>query len=253
MVKQCETLRESKYRQESGLFIIDGGREIQRAFENKVAFERLFFCRELMDDLCEQMVHACQNGHIPTVEVNKKLMQRLSFGNRLEPLLAIARMPQVSLKNIQLSTKPLVVVMEAVEKPGNLGAVLRSCDGAGVDAVIVTDPKTDIYNPNVIRASTGIVFSLPVVMCQNHELLGWLKEKKCCCVGAVVGAQLNYTQYDWCQSTALILGTEDKGLSAFWQEHTQEHLAIAMKGKADSLNVAVSCAVMVYEALRQRG
>lgn len=189
---------------------------------------------------------------IEFVEVSDKVMGKLAYGERHESIIALAKTPVLTLKDLKLSNHPLIVVLESLEKPGNLGAILRTCDGVGVEAVLVCDPKTDIYNPNVIRSSTGVVFSIPVVCATYEGIFSFLRSKKIKICASQPQGQKLYTQADFKGSWALVLGSEDKGLSEVWSTCADVTVKIPMKGHADSLNVSISAAIILYEALRQR-
>ena len=190
--------------------------------------------------------------NIESVEVSAKVLEKLAYGERHEGIIAVIKTPLLSLKDLKLSKEPLVVVLESLEKPGNLGAVLRTCDGVGVEAVLVCDPKTDVYNPNVIRSSTGTIFSIPVVCGSSSEISSFLKSKKIKICASTPAATKSYTQADFKGAWALVLGSESEGLSDFWLKLADLTVKIPMNGLADSLNVSISAAVILYEALRQR-
>jgi RNA methyltransferase, TrmH family len=248
LIKKAQALREARERRERGMTIIDGAREIKRAFEAGIIFSQVFYVKGRQDALLKQL----QSPKIECVEVSGQVMEKLAFGERWEGIIAVVKTPVLSLKDLKLSAHPLVVVLESLEKPGNLGAVLRTCDGAGVEAVLVGDPKTDVYNPNVIRSSTGVVFSIPVVCAASLEISSFLKSRKIkICASGPLAPKL-YTRVDFKGAWALVLGSEDHGLSDFWLRQADETVKIPMNGRADSLNVSISAAIILYEALRQR-
>ena len=184
--------------------------------------------------------------------VSEAVFAKLAFGQRAEGLVAVVRIPSAALGDLALPERPLVVVLEAVEKPGNLGAILRSADGAGADALIAASPRTDLFNPNAIRASAGTIFSLPLAAGTTGEVLAWLAERGLRIVTARVDADRVYTDADLTGPLALVLGAEADGLSDAWRGPTVEAVRIPMLGMADSLNVSVSAAILLYEARRQR-
>jgi len=248
LVKKVQALRESRERREAGLTIIDGAREIKRAYEAGITLDKVFYVEGQQGILLKQL----SSKKIELIEVSDKVMEKLAYGERHEGIIALAKTPQLTLKDLKLSAQPLVVVLESLEKPGNLGAILRTCDGVGVEAVLVCDPKTDIYNPNVIRSSTGVIFSLPVVAAGPEEVFSFLRSKKIKICASAPAAQKLYTQADFKGAWGLILGSEDQGLSDFWLLAADMTVKIPMKGNADSLNVSISAAIILYEALRQR-
>jgi len=248
MIKQAQALRESRERREAGMTIIDGVREIRRALEAGVTLNQVFYIKGQEDQLVKQL----SDKGVEAIEVSSTVMEKLAYGERHEGIIALAKIPFLTLKDLKLSAHPLVVVLEALEKPGNLGAVLRTCDGVGVEAVLVCDPKTDVYNPNVIRSSTGVVFKIPVVCATPEEIFSFLKAKKIKICASAPAAQKLYTQASFKGAWALVLGSEDQGLSDFWLLAADMTVMIPMKGLADSLNVSISAAIILYEALRQR-
>ena len=171
MIKKAQALREACGRRKEGMTIIDGAREIRRAFEAGIILDRIFYVKGRQDALLKQL----SAKKMEFVEVSDKVMEKLAYGERHEGIIALAKTPLLTLKDLKLSSQSLVVVLESLEKPGNLGAVLRTCDGVGVEAVLVCDPKTDVYNPNVIRSSTGVIFSIPVVCASPEEIFSFLK------------------------------------------------------------------------------
>ncbi len=251
-VKSVVALRERKARESSGLTIVEGVREISAAVAAKVPVKELYVCREFFTNRGEEELIRM----IPLpgwVEVPKAVFEKISYGDRQEGVLAVCAPRVHQLKDLKLRNAPLVVVLESVEKPGNLGAVLRSCDGAGVDALFLCGQGADVYNPNVIRASTGTVFHIPVVVSDNETFSGYLKKLKIRAIAAVVQAKTVYTQADFKGGAAIVLGSEQNGLSDFWIKNSQAQVKIPMLGKADSLNVSTTAALLIYEALRQRG
>ena len=248
LIKKVQALREASERRERGATIIDGAREIRRAFEAGIILDKIFYVKGRQEDLLKQL----QAKPIEFVEVSEKVLEKLAYGERHEGIIALAKTPVLDLKDLRLSKEPLVVVLESLEKPGNLGAILRTCDGVGVEAVLVCDPKTDVYNPNVIRSSTGVVFKIPVVCATPEEIFSFLKARKIKICASAPAAQKLYTQASFKGAWALVLGSEDQGLSDFWLLAAEETVMIPMNGLADSLNVSISAAIILYEALRQR-
>jgi TrmH family RNA methyltransferase len=196
---------------------------------------------------------ALQARDIPVHTTSETVFAKLAFGDRAEGILAVVRIPSTSLDDLDLPPDPLVVVLEAVEKPGNLGAALRSVDGAGANALIVAAGRTDLYNPNVIRASAGTVFSVPLAAAEADEVIAWLRRHGIRIVAAQVGAPVAYTKADLRGPLAIALGSEAEGLTAAWDGEGIEPVSLPMHGIADSLNVSVTAAVLLYEARRQRG
>ena len=233
---------ESRERKARGLFVVEGRREFERALA--AGFEAVtVFVREGEDA-------SLADG--ADFLVTDRVYERIAMRSGTEGIVAIFKMKESRLDSLTLSPAPLILVLERVEKPGNLGAVLRSADAAGVDAVLVCDPLTDLYNPNLIRASLGAVFTVPVVSCTSAEAQDFLSAHGI----AILTAQLQdselYYQTDMTRPIALVFGAEDKGLSDSWREKADAHIRIPMAGMMDSLNVSVSAAILAFEAVRQR-
>ena len=185
-------------------------------------------------------------------EVTGEVFEKLAFGGRSDGVVVVAKTPERNLGVLELPLKPLIAVLEQLEKPGNVGAILRSADGAGVDAVIVVDPQTDLFNPNTIRASVGTVFSQQICTASAEQTLARLREWGVSLVAARPDAEKLYTEIDYTQGTAILLGSEAMGLTAAWQQDDATGVRLPMQGIADSLNVSTTAAVLFYEARRQR-
>lgn len=254
-IKKIVQLRDRKTRQELGLTIIEGVREVERAIDSKVDIKEIYCCSDLLEKMGSLALNKKLKAlEVPRFELSSAVFLKASYGDRSEGVIALMSIPEASLKNIRVKNKnnPIVVVIESVEKPGNLGAILRTCDGAGVDGVIVCDERTDIYNPNVIRASLGTIFSVQVGVGSNGHVLDYLRDNKIRICVTTPSAKMVYTDAELNKPLAIIMGSEQKGLSPFWLNNAEMQVNIPMNGIADSLNVSVSTAVVVYEALRQR-
>jgi len=190
--------------------------------------------------------------HAETLTVSRAVFEKISYRDNPDGWLAVFPIPDTSLDDLKISDTPLIIVAESVEKPGNLGAILRTADAAGVDALLICDPRVDIWNPNVVRASRGAVFGVPVVECDNASALEWLKMRKTRILAATPSSDVTYSDVDMRQPVAIAVGTEDKGLTDFWMSNADLKVKIPMMGHVNSLNVSVSTALIVYEALRQR-
>ena len=230
----------SRERKARGLFVVEGRREYRRALAAGYETVTLF--------VREGESEAEQADFI----VTPQLYEKIALREGTEGIVAVMRAKERRLEDLQLSAAPLVLVLESVEKPGNLGAVLRSADAAGVDAVLVCDPLTDRYNPNLIRASLGAVFSVSTVACSSEEAYAWLVSHAIPILTAQLQDSEPYYETDMVRSTAIVFGAEDKGLSDFWRERADAHIRIPMAGAMDSLNVSVSAAILAFEAVRQR-
>jgi TrmH family RNA methyltransferase len=252
-VKRAARLREGRQRQKQGRFLIDGARELLRAIEAGVELEEVFVCpAACRSDQSRAAWRRLEAMGAPLIHVTSALLEKLAFGVRNEGLVAVAVTPQRTLDRLELPDEPLVAVLEGVEKPGNVGAVLRSADAAGVSALIVADAGTDLYNPNAIRASLGTIFTLPVCATGSTEALAWLLSRGLPVFAARVDARQLYTEADWRGPAAIVLGSEAAGLSAVWSAANVTPVRLPMRGAADSLNVSAAAAVLFYEAIRQR-
>ncbi len=252
-VKAAVALRDRRERDRVGLTLVDGARELRRALDAGVTVVEAFACEpQLAGPDARAALDRLRSGAIPTQATSEAVFAKLAFGQRAEGLVAVIRVPSLGLDELALPPSPMVVVVEAVEKPGNLGAILRSADGAGADAVIAASPRTDLFNPNAIRASAGTIFSMPLGTGTTAQTIEWLRERGLRIVAARVDADRAYTESDLTGPLALVVGAEAEGLSEAWRAPAVEPVRIPMLGIADSLNVSVSAAILLYEARRQR-
>lgn len=248
-VKEAVKLRDRRPRQESDLFIIEGYRELTRALDAGRAVQTLFYCPEFFLGSNEHTVIArCKTA----LRCTKEVFAKISYRDRPDGLVAVALQYHLKLSDLQLKKNPFIVVAESIEKPGNLGTILRSCDAAGVDAVIVCDPTTDIHNPNVVRSSVGTLFTLPVIEASGEETLSFLKQHQIAIVAATPHAKIEFTQANFGVPLAIVVGTEQYGLTKNWMENADLAVRIPMLGIADSLNVASATTLLLYEVVRQR-
>jgi TrmH family RNA methyltransferase len=253
-VKAVAKLRDRRERDRTSLTIVDGAREVRRALDAGAAVDAAFICTPLLEGAdARAALDALEARDVPVTTTSETVFEKLAFGNRAEGILAVVRIPSTALDDLDLPSSPLVVVLEAVEKPGNLGAALRSVDGAGADALIIASGRTDLFNPNVIRASAGTVFSVPLAAAEADEVIAWLRRLGIRIVAAQVGAPVAYTDADLRGPLAIALGSEADGLTGAWDGEGIEPVSLPMHGIADSLNVSVTAAVLLYEARRQRG
>lgn len=240
--------QKSSLRCESALFVVEGRREIQHCIEGGYEIDSLFVCPEIYGNY-DVIAKKCS---AKIFEVSTALYSKIAYREGTEGLIAEVRAKSHSLEDLDLGLNPLVVVLEGVEKPGNIGAVLRSCDAAKVDALIICDPKTDIYNPNLIRASLGAVFTVPTAVCSSEEAIKYLTSRDIRILTAQLQDSSLYYNCDMTGACALVMGTESTGLSSSWRKAASAHIRIPMLGHLDSLNVSVSTAILIFEALRQR-
>ena len=252
-VKNAVRLRDGRRRRAQGRILIDGVREIERAVAAGVALSEVFVCPGVCTAEAAALVERLPAAGPELFEVTESVFLKLAFGRRAEGVLAVAEAPAAGLATLRPPENALVAVLEGIEKPGNVGAVLRSADGAGLDAVVAADPRTDLFNPNAIRASLGTIFTLPVREAAGPEALAWLREHGLRVVAARVDGSVPYTEVDYRRPTAIVLGSEAEGLSPLWQGDGMTAVRLPMLGAADSLNVSAAAAILFYEARRQRG
>ena len=248
-IKNLLALEKSRERRARQLFVIEGVQEIQHACAAGYVIERLFFCEKIIE---EKEVVSFQPDVKKRTSVSNSVFQKIAVRENSGGVIAVAQKKAHDLSSLKLSKNPLILVLESVEKPGNLGAVLRTADAAGADAVIVCDPLTDFYNPNTVRASVGGVFTNPLAQCSSEEAIAWLKKNKIAVLCAHLQASKPYFDIDFTKPCAIVLGTESEGLTKVWSEHADARIIIPMHGKIDSLNVSSAAAVMAFEAARQR-
>jgi len=245
-IKYIIKLRDDKrQRKQERLMLVEGYAEIQLALSAGYQPQTLFSAPELVSRPFEGV----EAEHIT---VNRAVFEKMSYRENPDGWLAVFPIPSASLDDLKLSDSPLVIVAESIEKPGNLGAILRTADAAHVDAVLICDPRVDLWNPNVVRASRGALFSVPTVECDNSSALEWLKSQKMRIVAATPAADIVYSDVNLRVPVALAVGTEDEGLTDFWMSNADVKVRIPMLGRVNSLNVSVSTALIVYEAIRQR-
>lgn len=253
-IRSALALRDRKARLLAGRTVVDGARETLRALEAGVAVEAVFLCRELVHGepgaaLLERLARPAAPE---VVEIGPRAHERLAYGGRGDGVVAVVVTPGRGLAELELPPEPLVGVLAGLEKPGNVGAILRSADGAGLDAVIAADSATDLFNPNTIRASVGSVFRVPVAAAGAAEVIEWLHARNLQVVLARVQASLAYDEVDYRRPSAIVLGSEAHGLGDAWQGPNVTAVRLPMRGLADSLNVAAAAAILFYEARRQR-
>ena len=245
-IKHLLALQEkSRLRKEEGLFVVEGAREVARALDAGYQAATLFVCPEIF-----------AAGDITTdswvVEVPAALYEKIALRGSSEGILAEMRVKSHRLEDLSLPENALIIVLESIEKPGNLGAILRSADGAGADALIVCDPLADVYNPNVVRSSLGALFSVPTAVCSSEAAIAFLQQQKVQILTAQLQDSKPYYDVDMTGPTALVIGSEADGLTDAWRAAANRHILIPMLGKMDSLNASVSAAILLYEARRQR-
>ena len=251
--------QKSSLRREEGLFVVEGQREIEHCIACGYKIVDVFTVLSEESAPSGRADGLQLTGDYSVTTTTRQVYEKMAYRGSTEGIIAIAKCKEHSLSSLLLppssfleNQNPLIVVLESVEKPGNLGAILRTAEAAGVDAVIVCDPLTDLYNPNLIRASIGGVFSVPVAVCNSKECIDFLKKRKIRILTAQLQDSYDYYDYDMQGATAIVMGTESTGLTPQWREAADAHIRIPMLGRLDSLNVSVSAAILMYEAVRQR-
>ncbi len=265
LVKQVLLLSEkSRERRKQGLFVVEGQREITLALKGGYEIETLLFCSDIITSEELSKIQNNTNVNFKSIEISKEVYEKLAYRTSTEGVIAI-----IKTKNIGISSShpelasteqsrsvegrvPLILIAEAPEKPGNIGALLRTADAANVDAVIIANPKTDIYNPNIIRSSVGCVFTNQIATGTTEEIIQFLKEKNIPIYCAALQASVPYHTCDFKKSTAIVVGTEADGLSSTWLENSSKNIIIPMQGEIDSINVSVAAGILIFEAKRQR-
>lgn len=253
-IKQLVRLRERRDRDEAGVFIVEGYRELLRALDQGAQPVELYVSPDwFLGENETTLINRAEAAGARLFELTKDVFAKVAYRERPDGLLALVPQWRMKLEDLKLSEPPFLLVVEAIEKPGNLGTILRSADAAGVDAVIVCDPVTDLFNPNVVRSSTGVLFAMPVAIATAAEVHAFLCAKGIRVVATTPAATELYTQTDLKGSLALLMGSEQYGLSDFWLKEADERIRIPMAGQADSLNVAMATIITLFEAVRQRG
>ncbi len=247
-------MKNSQFRKKENIFVIEGAKEVNAALESGYKYEMFFICKEIFNDeaLAKKikLIEDVDNQFV--YEVSKGVYESVAYRESSQGIMATFYPKRNELEDLKLSANPLIIVLESVEKPGNLGAVLRTADACGADAVIVCDPLVDLYNPNVIRSSVGCLFFQQIAVTNTSETIKWLKSKGIKMFATALPATKMYYDFNYKKSTAIIMGSEAHGLSQEWFDNADELIKIPMLGKTDSLNVSTSAAIAVFEVIRQR-
>jgi len=253
-VKRAKALSQKRQRDREGLFLLEGERELARGLAAGIESTQIMLCPELFKhgEASEHLSEELISGDIPVIYLAKNVFEHSSYRENPDGFLAVCRTFSRSLEDIQLSDNALLLVLESVEKPGNLGTILRTADATGVDALILNDPITDIFNPNVIRASAGVVFNVPTIIASSEETQYYLKSKCIQSIATTPDTSTLYHEVALNKPSAILMGSEKDGLSNFWLKEADIKTRLSMSGQADSLNVSVTTAIMLYEAIRQR-
>ncbi len=249
-IKSLVLLQEkAKARKQSGTFLIEGQREISIAIKGGYQIETVLF----LPEICTEKEASQLAPTAELIEINKEVFQKLAYRDTTEGILAVAKTKSTLLSDLQLSQNPLILVAEAPEKPGNIGALLRTADAAHLDAVIIANPKSDLYNPNIVRSSVGCLFTNQIATGTTAEIIAFLKEKNIAMYCATLQNSNGYHLENYTTPTALVVGTEATGLTQEWRDAATQNIIIPMQGEIDSMNVSVAAAILIFEAKRQRG
>lgn len=241
--------QKSSERKEQNLIVIEGLREITLSIKSGIEIKSIFFCSEIIP---YDRIREISTDENQIFDISRDVYHKIAYRESTEGILVLAEPRFLKLSDLKLRDIPFIIVLESVEKPGNLGAILRTADASNVDAVIVCDPLTDIYNPNAIRSSVGCIFTKQIVTCSSEDAMEWLKQNKIKSYAAALTAKKFYHETDFKIPSAVIMGTEADGLTNKWLHGADEQVKIPMNGEIDSLNVSTSCAILVFEAMRQR-
>ena len=249
LIKNILKLQEkSRERKKQQLFIIEGKREVELAFKSDFEIESLLFISKKIEPYYLKQFNAKE-----VIEITPEIYQKIAYRESTEGIIAVAKSKYINLKSLTFKNKyPLILVLEGIEKPGNIGAMIRSADAANIDAVILADPKTDHFNPNVIRSSVGGVFTKKIVISSSEEIIAFLRQKNIKIYAATLQNSNKYTDEDYTEASAIIVGTEANGLTQIWRNHSIKNINIPMQGEIDSMNVSVAAAILLFEAKRQR-
>ena len=244
--------KSSKERRDQQLFVIEGARELSLALQSNYIISSVYVCRDMFSKSKYLDVLNSLSENI-IFDISPSVFEKIAYRENSDGIVALAVPKQHGLSDIKISANPFIIILESVEKPGNLGAVLRTADAAAVDAVIICDNQTDLYNPNVIRSGVGGLFTVQTAICSSEEALKWLNANKINVYAAELNGAKQYQTIDYTLPSAIVMGTEAEGLTDFWINKAKERIKIPMRGMIDSLNVSVSTAVITFEAMRQRG
>lgn len=250
-VKHVLQLQEkSRLRKREGLFVIEGQRELKLAQKSKYSIEKVFVCESLVNSTQQESLSFETNTNV--ISISEEVYQKIAYRDSTEGVIAVVRCKNHSLEKLLIRDNPLILVAEAPEKPGNIGAILRTADAANVDAVIIANPKTDVYNPNIIRSSVGGIFTTQVATGTTTEVITYLQKHDINIYAAILQDAVVYTQIDFTSRVALVVGTEADGLSEDWRKAATQNIIVPMRGQIDSMNVSVAAGILLFEAIRQR-
>jgi RNA methyltransferase, TrmH family len=250
-IKNLIALQKNKERKKQSMFLVEGLKEIEKAIAAGYFSEAVYFCPEIIDPVIVENMFSLSMPE-KMVQVSREIYNKLAYRNDSGGILALLKPKGHKLETVEISDKPLILVLEGIEKPGNIGAIYRTADAAGVSAILICDPTTDFYNPNTIRASLGCIFTVPTAVCTRQEAITWLHNKQIAIYTTHFGSAKPYHQQDFTKPTAIVLGAEATGVTSGWLDVSYANILIPMRGLADSMNVSTATAVLVFEACRQR-
>jgi len=251
-IKSLVQLQEkAKARKQTGTFLIEGQREITLALKGEYTLQTILFVPEIV--ALHEIQKLIKTEAIDLIEITKEVYQKLAYRDTTEGILAVAQTKSLRLAELKLSTNPLLLIAESIEKPGNLGAILRTADAANVDAVIIANPKSDLYNPNIVRSSVGCLFTRQIAVDTTENIIAFLNQNKINFYSATLQNSTAYHTQNYSLPTALVVGTEATGLTQAWRDQSTSNIIIPMQGEIDSMNVSVAAAILLFEAKRQRG
>ena len=253
-IKELVKLKlKAKFRNTEKKFLVEGKREITLALQSGYTTEKIFWCADIINEMDFSKWILNHSKTIKIMRVSKLVYEKITFRKNSEGILALVKQKDTSLLNFKKKNKnPIVLVLESIEKPGNIGAILRTSEVSKVDAVILSNTRCDLYNPNLIRSSLGAFFSVQTFVSSNDETLNFLLKNNFKIFTTIVDSNKSYLENNYTKPTAFILGSEDKGLSNFWRKNNFNKIKIPMFGDVNSLNVSVSAAILIYEVLRQK-
>ncbi|HBM16176.1 MAG TPA: RNA methyltransferase [Lentisphaeria bacterium] len=252
-IKEIIKLKDRRTRDKLGKTFLEGYRLISRAFDAKFPIEECYFCPEqFLGSNENSLLNALSENGVKLIKVNPSILTKMAYRDRPEGLIAVSKIKKHYLHSVEAKKNGLYLVLESIEKPGNLGSIMRAADASGVDGILICDKRTDIYNPNVLTASTGAIFYVPFAECSSEEALEWLTKNKIQTLATTPHTDKSYDKINLTESIAIVVGTEQVGLTDFWMNNSTIKTLIPMNGKIDSLNVAIATSVILFEAARQR-
>lgn len=254
LVKKVLLLKDkSRERKKKGVFVLEGRRELELALKGGYEVVTLLFCTPIISEENVLSITKDLESAIDLISLSKEVYQKIAYRETTEGILAIVKSKPHTLEQLQFKTQnPLILVAEAPEKPGNIGALLRTADAANLDAVIIANPRGDLYNPNIIRSSVGCIFTNQIALGSTSEVIAFLKSRHMDLYCAALTASESYTTINFKKASAIVVGTESTGLTEEWLDNSSQNIIIPMQGEIDSMNVSVSAAIVIFEALRQR-